>query len=57
MAREKPERVGRVARQENLKRGVEKEATNICTPLMKMTVKTLKKHLTMRRKICKHGVC
>ena len=32
----------RVARQETLQRGVEKEATTTCTPLVKMTVKTLK---------------
>ena len=49
MAREKLEHVGRVARQATLQRGVEKVATTICTPLMEMTVKTLKKQLTVRR--------
>ena len=49
VAKEKPERFGRVARQGKLQRGVEKEATNICTPLMRMTVKTFKKHLTMMK--------
>ena len=39
--------VGRVARQDTLQRGVELEATTICTPLMMMTVETLKKQLTM----------
>ena len=42
VAREKPEHVGRVARQDTLQRVVEKEATT-----MKMTVKTLKKQLTI----------
>ena len=56
VAVQKPEHVGRVARQDTLQRGVEKVATTISTPLMKMTVKTLKKQLT-RRRICKHGVC
>ena len=27
---------------DTLQRGVEKEATTVCTPLMKMTMKTLK---------------
>ena len=56
VAREKPEHVGRVARQATLRRGVEKVATNMCTPLMKMTVKTLKNKLTTK-KICKHCAC
>ena len=56
VARERPEHVGRVARRATLQRGVEKVATNMCSPLTKTTVKTLKKQLTMR-KICKHGVC
>ena len=55
VAREKPDHVGRAARQATLQRGVEKEASNICTPMMTMTVKTLEKYRTMR-KICKHGV-
>ena len=33
-------------------RGVEREATQICTPLVKMTVEALKKHLTVMS--CKH---
>ena len=37
-------------------RGVEETATQICTPSSKMTVRTLKKHLTMR-KSCKRDVC
>ena len=56
VAREKPEHVGRVARQATMQRGVEKEAAPMCTPLMQMPVKTLKKQQTMR-KICKRGVC
>ena len=40
VAREKPERVGRVARQNTLQHGAGKEATHICTPSMKTTVKT-----------------
>ena len=54
--REKPEHVGLVASQATLQRGVEKEATTTCTPLMKVTVKSMKKQLTMR-KIRKRGVC
>ena len=46
VAREKPEHVGRVARQATLHRVVEKETTTICTALTKMTVKTLKKEAT-----------
>ena len=45
-----------VARTEAKGKEKVKEATTICTSLMKMTVKTFKKQLTMR-KICKHGVC
>ena len=56
VAMEKPENLGRVARQATMEHGVEKEATTFCTPLMKMTVKTLKKQLAMK-KICKRGVC
>ena len=56
VAREKTEHVGLVVKQYTLQRGVEREATTICTPLMKMTVKTLKKHLTMM-KGCKRGFC
>ena len=55
-AREKPEHLGRVARQATMQRGVEKEATTSCTPWMKMTVKTLKVQLSLK-KICKRGVC
>ena len=33
VAREKPEHVGRVARQATLQRGVEREATKTCTPM------------------------
>ena len=36
-------------------RGVEREATQICTPLVKMTVEALKKHLTVMRSF-KRGV-
>ena len=54
VARKKPEYVGRVARQDTLQRSVEKGATTHSTPLMKLTVKTLEKQLTMR-KICKDG--
>ena len=53
---EKPQHVGRVARQATLQRGVDKVVTKSCTPWTKMTVETLKKQLTMR-KMCKHGVC
>ena len=55
VAREKAEHVGRVSRWASLQRDVEKVVTKICTPLMKRTVKTLQKQLTMR-KMCKHGV-
>ena len=48
--------VGRAARQDTLQLGVEKVATNICTPLMNATVKTLKNKLTTK-KICKHCAC
>ena len=33
----------------HISRGVEREATTICTPLMKMRVKTLKNHLTIMK--------
>ena len=55
VAREKPEHVGRVARHDTLQPGARQEATAICTPSMKMTVKTSKNELTTK-KICKHGV-
>ena len=42
LAKENPERVGRVARQDTLQLGVEKEKTHIYTPLTKTTVRTLK---------------
>ena len=35
--------------QDTLQRGVERAATQICTPLMKMRVKTFKKHVTMMK--------
>ena len=56
VAREKPEQVARVAKQATFQRGVEKVGTTICTPLVEMTVVTLKMQLTMRM-ICKLGVC
>ena len=55
VTREEPEHVGRVAKQDTLQPGARKEATTICTPSMKMTVKTSKNQLTTK-KICKHGV-
>ena len=39
VAREKPEHVGRAARQDTLQPGARMEATNICAPLMTMTGK------------------
>ena len=54
VAWETAEHVGLVVKQYPLQRGVEKEETKSC--LMKMTVKTLKKHLTMMRS-CNRGVC
>ena len=39
-AREKPEHVGRVARQDTLQLRARMEATTICTPSMKMAMKT-----------------
>ena len=39
VAREKPEHVGRVARQDTSELGAGKEATNTCTPSMLTTVK------------------
>ena len=56
VARERPEHVGRVARQDTLQLGVERVATTICTPLIKTTLKTPKNQLTTK-KILKHGVC
>ena len=53
---EKPEHVGRVARQDTLQPGARKEATNICTPSMKMTEKTSKNQMTTKL-FCKHGIC
>ena len=41
-------------KQDTSQRGVEREATTTCTPLMEMTVTTVKKHMTMM-KICKQG--
>ena len=55
-AREKTEHVGRVAKQDTLQRGVERAARKTCAPLMKMRLKTLKKHLTTM-KSCKRGAC
>ena len=56
VAREKPERIGRVTRQDTLQHGAGKVPTTFCTPSMKTTVKTSKNQLTTK-KICKHGVC
>ena len=56
VAREKQERVGRVARQDTLQLGAGKEATETCTPLMKMTSRMLKSRPTVKR-ICNRGVC
>ena len=41
LARDKPEHVGRVARQDTLQLGARKETANICTPSMKMPVKNI----------------
>ena len=49
VARENPERVGRVARQDTLQLGARKEETKTCTPQT-----TVKSQLRMRR-ICRHG--
>ena len=54
-AKEKTEHVGLVEEQDTLQRGVERAATETCTPLMKMRLKTLKKHLTMM-KSCRRRV-
>ena len=35
--------------QDTLQRGVERAATQICAPLMKMRVKTFKKHVSGKR--------
>ena len=56
MAREKPEHVGRVAKKDTLQPRARKEATDICSLLLKMTVKTSKNQLATKN-ICKHGVC
>ena len=56
MARENTEHVGLVVKKDTLQRDVEREATQICTPLMKITVKTLKRYVTMMKR-CKRGVC
>ena len=53
-AREKPERVGRAARQDTSQLGAGKEETRTCTPWMKMTLRTPKNRLKMKR-ICRHG--
>ena len=53
-AREKPERVGRAARQDTLQLGAGREETRTCTPWTKMTVRTPKKRLKMKR-MCRHG--
>ena len=55
VAREKQERVGRVARQDTLQFGAGKEETKICTQQMKMTVRMLKSRQRMKR-ICNRGV-
>ena len=49
VARENTEHVGLVVKYDTLQRGVEREETQTCTLLRKMTVKTLKKQLTMMR--------
>ena len=56
VARERPEHVGRVARQDTSQHGAGKEERTICTPSMETTVKTSNSQLTTK-KICKHGVC
>ena len=53
-AREKPERVGRAARQDTSQPGAGKEEARTCTPWTKMTVRTPKNQLKMKR-ICRHG--
>ena len=45
VAREKTELVGCVVNEDSLQRGVEREATTNCTPLMKMTVKNIEETL------------
>ena len=55
VAREKPERVGRAARQDTFQLGAEKEETKTGTPWTKLMVRTSKSQLRMKR-ICKHGV-
>ena len=52
-AREKPERVGRAERQDTSQPGAGKEETRTCTPWTKMTVRTPKNQLKMKR-ICRH---
>ena len=52
-AREKPERVGRAARQDSSQPGAGKEETRTRTPRTKMTVRKPKNRLTMKR-ICRH---
>ena len=56
VARETTQHVGFAVKQDTLQHGVERAATNICTPVMKMTVNMLKKYLTVM-KSCKRGVC
>ena len=54
-ARERPESVGRAARQDTLQPGAGKEETKTCTPEMKMAVRTPKSQSRMKR-ICRRGV-
>ena len=53
--KEAREHVGIVVKQDALQCGVETAATTTCTPLTKMRMKSLKKHLTTM-KSCKCGV-
>ena len=55
VAREKPEGVGRAARQDTLQFGAGKEETKTCTPWTKMTARTPRNLLRMKI-ICRHGV-
>ena len=52
--REKPERVGRAARQDTLQLGAGKEEARTRTPWMKMAVRTPKSRPRMKR-IFRHG--
>ena len=54
VARATAERAGLVAKQDTSQRGAMTEATRTSLPLMKMRVKTLKKHLSMTKR-CMRG--